>query len=529
MLRTSKALKPPIKANSILIVALILYSILGLMALKFYRYQLNPDGISYISIGQEYMKADFENAVNGYWGPLLSWLLIPFLHFRVEPLVAAKCLSLVIGGLSIVGVKLLSHKFGINERMRAMILFPLIPIILNFSMTTITPDLLITCLLIFYLNVIFSPDYPTSRHKGLLCGALGSLAYLSKHYGFSFFLVHFSLINAFYYFRNAAQERIKVIKNFILGLAIFSIISGSWVVVLSHKYAQVTFGTSAKYNFALVGPESYGRLVDDQGLLEPSHQTAVSAWEDPSRLKLRPWNPFQSLKYFFHGIKVLLKGVATIIFIFHSFSILSVPILVVFILFCVQPIKTLISKSEELFPLITVIIYSAGLSFFIIQERYLWLVNILLMLMGGYVLKKLTITDFFNRTRRKILFALFIFSFIALPLVNLTFNLNAGRDTYRLSQVLQEKYHIRGRIASIGHWNRTLCLSYFLKSQYYGQVKKTTSQKELLNELKTYKIDYLFVWDESRLRFSLFDDDKDLASGELPGLRIFSLKDVYRP
>ena len=44
-----------------------------------YVYLLNADGTSYISIANQYWRGNWGQAVNGFWGPLLSWLLIPFL------------------------------------------------------------------------------------------------------------------------------------------------------------------------------------------------------------------------------------------------------------------------------------------------------------------------------------------------------------------------------------------------------------------------------------------------------------------
>ncbi|MHC4720172.1 MAG: hypothetical protein ACYSYT_06835, partial [Planctomycetota bacterium] len=58
--------------------------ILGGALVGHYRYQINPDGISYISVAQKYLAGDFAGAINGYWGPLYSWLLMPFLYFGIE-------------------------------------------------------------------------------------------------------------------------------------------------------------------------------------------------------------------------------------------------------------------------------------------------------------------------------------------------------------------------------------------------------------------------------------------------------------
>ncbi len=47
-------------------------------------------------------RQDFGNAINGYWGPLLSWLLAPFLAAGLKPLLAVKLLSIIIGLVAII-------------------------------------------------------------------------------------------------------------------------------------------------------------------------------------------------------------------------------------------------------------------------------------------------------------------------------------------------------------------------------------------------------------------------------------------
>lgn len=39
------------------------------------RFTMNPDGISYLDIGDAYWRGDWHNAINGYWSPLYSWIL----------------------------------------------------------------------------------------------------------------------------------------------------------------------------------------------------------------------------------------------------------------------------------------------------------------------------------------------------------------------------------------------------------------------------------------------------------------------
>jgi hypothetical protein len=122
-----------LKNRKDLIIALLLFLFLGLILLPYYQYIINSDGISYISIAREYLNGQFLYAVNGYWGPLFSWLLIPFLiiwHGNVQALYSAKVLSLFIVLFTIIGVYSLSFKLGFDEKLRAAVLLVFIPITL---------------------------------------------------------------------------------------------------------------------------------------------------------------------------------------------------------------------------------------------------------------------------------------------------------------------------------------------------------------------------------------------------------------
>ncbi len=45
---------------------------------------MNPDGISYLDIGDAYFRADWQNAINPVWSPFYSWLL-GFVNFVFKP------------------------------------------------------------------------------------------------------------------------------------------------------------------------------------------------------------------------------------------------------------------------------------------------------------------------------------------------------------------------------------------------------------------------------------------------------------
>ena len=150
-----------LKSNISLIMALMTFLILGIILIRYYQYQINPDGLVYIKIAKTYLMGDYNNAISAYWSPLISWLLVPFLIYGLNPLYllfSNKVLALVIGFFTLIGIGKLSYKFEMNETIRTVILFLAVPVILYFAYSVITPDLLLVCILVYYFNIIFDSE-----------------------------------------------------------------------------------------------------------------------------------------------------------------------------------------------------------------------------------------------------------------------------------------------------------------------------------------------------------------------------------
>ena len=508
---------------------LIIYSVLALILIDYYRYIINPDGVSYISITQKYLRGDFKNAINATFGPLISWLLVPFLILGFDPLYATKLLLLSIGFVAMVGIRLLSYRFEMSQYIRNIIFFLLIPFILYLALTVITTDLLVACILVFYLNIIFAPTYSQKIYSGILCGLLGGLAYLAKNYAFPFFIIHFPLFNLLHYLRNDSIGKTRVIKNFIVGFIVFILISGAWILMLSSKYGELTIGSAGRYLYAYVGPYmQYRHNFEIGGLLEPPNKTAIVASEDLSYFKVKLWNPLKSFDHFIHLLRAIKNNTKTTVYSYLRFSLLSPAILLGYILVCMRS-KKLFFLDEPFYPVITSILYTIGFLPLFVEARHLWLNFILLGLMAGPVLDLLFKNSFFNDSKKRFTLIFFILSCAAIPLgiakIVVTNN-HLDKYYFDLCKELKNKYNIQGNIASNGNWPTTVTLSYHLKTRYYGMPRNNFTYDELRNDLKKYNIDYYFVWGkllDKEARFLV--KYKEVTKGTIPDLGIYSLKE----
>jgi hypothetical protein len=532
----------------ILIAVLLGYSAIILFSGHYEIY--SADSTMYLDIAEKYLRGNFAAAVNAYWGPMFSWLLIPFLYFGASKVSAINALNLIAGLFTIFGVWLLSFRFEISDKIRSAILISLFPIILYIS-TIELHDFLLLCFLVYYLGIILDNVYPTRTYNGILCGILGAGAYFTKSYAFPFFISHFIFMNIFHFIRCATeQEKRNVLRNVIAGMVIFSVISGAWITVISIKYNRFTISNMGSANFSAMAPglpdkgyELSNPMFHD-GFFPPSNKTAFSAWEDPTYVvsKLSYWNPVESPLYLKHFLKNISKNVIECIRIFGSYSRLSFAIIIAYILLLlVQPFNKEKFRGDMLYSFFTLLLFTGGYMPFHLELRYLWIDNILLLLMGGYVLTMLFQHAFFKSNMRKnILIFFFAMSFMLTPIKSFVqaAHDNINREMYDLALIIKNKYKIQGNIASNREWesvpihdswHKTFRLAYHLNSRYYGQAKQDISDTDLENELKRHNIEYYFFWGEPHKKSHMLSKYRELTGGEIPGLRIYSLKYLTLP
>jgi len=528
------------KKNSALILSLTVYAV---VCVSFFHYErLTGDATLYLSIAEKYIRGDFSNAINGYWGPLLSWLLIPFLSLGLSHLLAINALNLIFGMLSIAGVWKLSTRFEMSDNIRTIILLPLVPVLIFISL--IEPmDFLLLCILIYYFVVVFDSNYSASITHAFIAGMLGTLLYFSKPYGFPFFISHFTIFNILHYFTVSSKEHKRnVLRNFLIGFALFALISGIWISLISNKYGHLTFSNMGRGVFASLGPGSEHETLEKgdpiffEGLFAPPNETAFVIYEDPSYARKKTWSPFDSRDTFRYFIGNYLKNIVAVIKAYESYSRLSISILIAYSLLILSlPIKDLLKRRDLVYPLITLLLFTGGYTFFHIEARYLWIANILLLLMGGKVLHISFQTEFFRiKIVRYVLIVLFILSFMVTPIkssVGIGYE-SINKEMFLLGEELRQ-FNIKGNIASNrlklvtgkhDSWHKTFRLSYWLKSRYFGQPKEDISDSDLEKELIKHDIDYYFYWDDKGSVPAFLYQGYEITQGAVPGLKIYALK-----
>jgi hypothetical protein len=504
----------------------ICFPIVGCILIYYYQYELNPDGISYLSIAKKYSEGDFKDAVNGHWSPMISWLLIPFILLNINSIVAAKIISVITGVGVLYGLKLLCGLYISDKIIKIFFIAIASVIILPFCFLMTSPDLLVVCFLIYYVYFLLSKDYSTKKNAGLLCGVTGVIAYLSKSYVFFFFIIHFSIVNFLYYWK--ADDRLvrqSIRNNFARGMLIFLCICSIWITALSFKYHHFTVSTAGQYNFKFIGKASGGEHKINSGFLPLPNPTAVSAWEDPSYLHYPSWNPFSSYENFRHLGATIYYNIVRIYETFFGYSPLCIGIVFISLIIIISyKDSKMIAGSDLSLLLFTAILYLSGYALLVVLERYLWFSYLLVLLLGIILLDKLFGAYEISPAKKVLILFLLGLHFIISPARAVIENRNMDKGMYDLSVLLKSNYNIKGNIASDNYWFNTLFLSYHCGWSYYGKPAENISNEKLLSDLKKFNINYYLVWNNTPESRTLLSSYKEITNGKLPGLKIYLIK-----
>lgn len=523
--------KMRIKLIKILPWLLILFLIFtGLILIN--PYLPGADAVSYISLAQKYATGQWKKAINGHWSPLFSWLLVPFIWLKIEPVKAAKFLCVLIGGFTYFSFWLIiKNLFSYNneKNIKWILMITAFPLILHHSLVVITPDLLVTSLILLYFNFLLSSSYFMSWKMPILCGILGTACYFSKSYGFLFFFISY-LFYHFYYFIYFSRQikKSKILAFFFLGCSIFLITSFPWILALKQKYGYWTISTAIRFNFNQISPNVCFKSLEFQGLIPPPNESALSYWEDPKVIPYEEWNPLRSKENFLYWLKRIKINFKDFFVTIWDDSYLAPLILFLGIILCFWP-----RRHQSAF-LITMnlLIYSSGFLLLFILDRYLYFVEFSLLLLGGYLLslwprfkKKIFVFIFYT------LLISFSISFVYKPILLIhkicTHNpvtpfKETDKEIYLWAKAVDkelakydhfyrhQKKHPESplpiaNIATLGNWNRGIFVSYYLRLRYFGDLMPYQPE-EIIPELKQHKIDYLFVFGE------IWPQEKKLSS-----------------
>ncbi|MGA8029638.1 MAG: hypothetical protein WB992_21045 [Bryobacteraceae bacterium] len=461
-----------------------LYLLLAAVFWNFYAVQLNSDGISYLTIAREYAIGQWSAALNAYWSPLFSWLIAGALALHAPGLQSARLILLASGLTGIAALRRYSLQFCLARDIRAGLAIIAAPVFAYFAMKVVTPDCIALTLLLLYFNVTCA-NQSIRRRNSFYAGFLGALLYLTKAYSFVFVAAHLTLTAALRLrlSRQCSSPR-EIVSAYSISLASLLLFSGPWLILIGIKTGHPILSTAGSYNYALAHSGRSGHPMLNDGFFPPPNPDSVSVWEDPSRMSMpRPRKGQMSII----GENLLQFAQYT-----GSASIFSPFILMIFAWMTLSRWRRREPVLCWACLLVAYLLYPLGYIPILIDHRYVWIEDLLLLLMAGCILDAV-------RTRVPAIAAMIIgLSFWCVPVTVLIVHRNDFRDLDALVQSLRP-LHLNGNIASNARWDDSQYLCYELGLRYYGVPARNETQPAIDKDLEKNNIKHVFLWSGPKL------------------------------
>ena len=497
-------------------------------------YVNNPDSYQYLQIARHYMHGFWPEAINGYWSPMQSWLLIPFLGV-FDPIRGMKFLLLLEGMLAFICWINWVQRFPVSQFFRNLLIYGSIPFILSYAYLVPTADLLFLAL-VLYLPSAIPHLYSGKKRNAIWYGLFGALLYFAKSFGLPLFIV-WSITVILYERRKGISYPTR--RNLLTAALAFLIPVLTWSSFLAVKYKHVTLSEAARFNMTREVSPTPGKMMAlpllSGGIVKPAGAHAISAWEEPMQvLKLNPVNPLASVSDAKFYARVVERNLLTIWYYDFRrqpgifFLLLSVVFLVI------EFRKKKINSSSTQTRLINVYEYAQvfyafvlllcfylGYSLILVHTRYIWICTWLLLMLSAWLISVLfsgssgiknkagnilmlcILLLALKRPAKEILFTIdkdypltMLGNGILNPLETMYHSYEHDRRIHHLTIALQDRMPDPGAIVSLGNYpgdrhtySAGLNVAYYSNHSFYGMMENE-KYADLPAEVK-----YLLIWD----------------------------------
>jgi hypothetical protein len=230
------------------------------------RHVMNPDGMSYLDMGDAYLRGDWSMAINAYWSPFYSWLLglamvvlnpSPYWEFPVVHLVNFVIYLFTLGCFHLFLLEVIrSYRSVGSSGNRYETMPPWAWLMLGYTLfiwssvnligfRLVTPDMCVAAFVYLSAALLLrirrgSPTWPTFVFLGLVLG----FAYLAKAAMFPLAVIILGL-SVF-----SAGDVRRAGSRVLVALVVFLVVAAPFITALSIVKGRVTLGDSGKINYA---------------------------------------------------------------------------------------------------------------------------------------------------------------------------------------------------------------------------------------------------------------------------------------
>jgi len=290
------------------------------------RYDMNPDAISYLDIGDNYLRGDWHHALNAYWSPLYSWMLgavmrvmrpsmewefplvhaLAFVHF----LLALAAFEYFLRGL--LRARELARKAPASQTTDegwswlvigyALFVWSSLRLV---TLDVLTPDMLVTALVYAAAGILVRVRMrETLKRRFVLLGVVLGVAYLTKA---AMFPVGFAFVIAAG--MAVGQRRLGATRS-LIALVAFLTVASPFIVAISASKHRFTFSDAGRlaYTWFVDGRTSSTNWQGEpKGTGLPAHPTRVLRTNPTVYEYATPvagtWPPWYDASYWNEGVK----------------------------------------------------------------------------------------------------------------------------------------------------------------------------------------------------------------------------------
>ena len=233
------------------------------------RFSMNPDGVSYLDLGDAWWRGDWHMAVNAWWSPLYSWLLGLFLKvlkpsaYWEYPVVHLVNLLIYVAAMGCFEffLRAFIRQRGQLDKGPGEVTAAIIPewawlslgytlfiwtSLVLITVTVVSPDMSLAAFFYLAWGLILRVQEGTATWRTFAAlGLVLGFGYLAKAVMFPLALVF--LVAALLSLRNLREA----IPCALLSGLTFVVIAGSFVVTLSRAKGRATFGDVGKVDYAV--------------------------------------------------------------------------------------------------------------------------------------------------------------------------------------------------------------------------------------------------------------------------------------
>ena len=480
-----------------------------------HQYVFDVDGTGYSTVAKHLAAGNFERAVNGFWSPLHSWLVAPLVNTGISIQMLFFYSNAVVSFIILFLMSRLCIVFSIADEWITAILFTVSILLLQFSFHELAADILVLPFILGWLLLVLRKDFYTNANLHIWCGVLVGFGYLAKTYALPFLgFIHIILLLQHFYFQK--QSTLKQLLFFMIALLV---ICTPWIAIISNKYGYFTIGNSSRLNLSWF---LRGMSNEKAFFHAPEYTDSYSWWEDPSFYKGEVVNLFTAKTYFLKQVKVFLHNCIVFVELLFAVSIVA-PFIIAQIVAVGLKEKYVLFQKLSIF----LLLFPAGYLLTFVDNRYLWIFNLLLLPVGLSLLHNYFKKHQLKPVLKTFIYLFFFLSFIIYPVFQLKQNAfhPQWKQIHTVAKWFQE-HQIKGNFTSNKKSPETMVVAYLSDVSFFQLSNINVSTEQIAAAMEANNIaHFLFYFEKETKKQSVMNimQQRGYSMEQIePGVLLFS-------